>query len=52
MDTGVRKFGIAALVASGAVAADRFDVALAVVVVYTAANIVLKLAGKEPEEAE
>jgi len=52
MDTGVRKFGIAALVASGAVAADRFDVALAVFAVYTVANVVLKMFNKEAESAE
>lgn len=49
MDTGIRKFGIAAAVTAGAIGAGRFDIALAAFCVYTAANVVLKLFGKAPE---
>lgn len=52
MDTGTRKFGIAAVVASGALAAGRFDIALATFCVYTTANVVLKLFDKAPESSE
>lgn len=49
VDTGTRKFGLAAGVAGAAVGAGRFDIALAVFCVYTAANVCLKLFGKTPE---
>ena len=49
MDTGNRKFGLAAIVAGGAVAAGEFTIAVLVFAVYTVANVVLKLLDAEPE---
>ena len=52
MDTGTRKFGIAALVAGSLVGAEQYTLAVVVFCVYTAANVILKFFGKEAEAAE
>lgn len=51
-DTGVRKFGIALGLVTGAAAAGKWEYAMAAFALYTLANVVLKLAGKPPEAAE
>lgn len=51
-DAGSRKFGIAAIVASGAVAADKFEYALGALAIFTLANVVLKLNGRDAEPGE
>jgi len=52
VDEGTRKYGLAALIVGGAVAAGQWYVAVGVFVVYTAANVYLKLKDKVPEPAE
>ena len=52
MDTGNRKFGVALVVATGAISAGQWPVALGALFIYTAANVILKLNDKAPEAAE
>lgn len=52
MDAGSRKFGVALVVVTGAVAAGQWWVALGAFALYTVANVLLKLNGRDPEPAE